>query len=149
MGTKKTTTTPAAVVNAAPAAVETKLRFFQYGKRNGEICETFAWEFNATFQGAVNKERLCHFVGRKLAELTNIYETQKAIGAPFGGFSPSKPLEFRVMGTGVASFGRVKNTFGAYIKGKKGAAVLTREQLSASVSSLLSLVEIVTDEAGI
>jgi hypothetical protein len=53
------------------------------------------------------------------------------------------------MGTGVASFGRVKNTFGAYIKGKKGASVLTREQLSASVASLLSLVEIVTDEAGI
>jgi hypothetical protein len=149
MGTKKITTTPAAI-NAAPAAeIETKLRFFQYGKRNGEICETFAWEFSASFQGAVNKERLCHFVGRKLAELTNIYETQKAIGAPFGGFSPSKPLEFRVMGTGVASFGRVKNTFGAYIKGKKGAAVLTREQLSASVASLLSLVEIVTDEAGI
>jgi hypothetical protein len=143
MGTKKITTT------TTPAAVETKLRFFQYGKRNGEICETFAWEFSATFQGAVNKERLCHFVGRKLAELTNIYETQKALGAPFGGFSPSKPLEFRVMGTGVASFGRVKNTFGAYIKGKKGSAILTREQLSASVASLLSLVEIVTDEAGI
>jgi hypothetical protein len=146
MGTKKTTTTPAAV-NAAPAAIETKLRFFQYGKRNGEICETFAWEFSATFQGEVKRDRLAHYIGRKLAELTAIYEHQKAIGMPFGGFSASKPLEFRVMGTGVASFGRVKNTFGAYLKGKKGANVLNREQLSKSVISLLSLVEIVGEGA--
>ena len=142
MGTKKTTTTAAAI-----ETTETRLRFFQYGKRNGEICETFAWEFSATFQGEVKRDRLAHYIGRKLAELTAIYEHQKAIGMPFGGFSASKPLEFRVMGTGVASFGRVKNTFGAYLKGKKGANVLNREQLSKSVISLLSLVEIVGEGA--
>ena len=147
MGTKKTTTT-AAAVNAAPAAeIETKLRFFQYGKRNGEICETFAWEFSASFQGELKRDRLAHYVGRTLAELTAIYERQKALGAPLGGFSATKPLEFRVIGTGVASFGRVKNTFNAYLKGKKGATLLTREQLSTSVSSLLELIDVVNERA--
>ncbi len=151
MGTKTTTTTKA-TTKAAAAAVElneTRLVFFQYGKRNGETCVTFQWEFEATFQGAPDTARLAAFIGRKLNELTAIYERQKAIGAPFGGFSASKPLEFKVVGTGVSSFGTLKNTFAAYIKGKKGGNVMNREQLNASVLSLLELVSVVRDGAAI
>ena len=151
MGTKKNT--PAAVKATAavntPALTETKLVFFQWGKRDGLNVETFRWEFNAQFEGAPDMGRLSQFIGRKLQELALIYERQKSIGAPFGGFSASKPLEFKVVGTGIASFGSMRNTFAAYLKGKKGGNVMTREQLAASVLSLLELVAVVRDEAAI
>ena len=154
MGTKTTTTNKAANKAAAaavnvPALTETKLIFFQWGMRDGVQEETFRWEFNAQFQGAPDMERLAQFIGRKLQELALIYERQKSIGAPFGGFSASKPLEFKGVGTGVSSFGTLKNTFAAYIKGKKGGNVMSREQLNASVLSLLELVAVVRDEAAI
>ena len=153
MGTKNTTTnkvnkTAAAAVNV-PALTETKLVFFQWGRRDGVDVETFRWEFDAQFEGAPDMGRLSQFIGRKLQELALIYERQKAIGAPFGGFSASKPLEFKVVGTGIASFGSMRNTFAAYLKGKKGGNVMTREQLAASVLSLLELVAVVRDEAAI
>jgi hypothetical protein len=151
---KTTKNAPAAVkANAAavnvPALTETKLVFFQWGMRDGVQEETFRWEFNAQFQGAPDMERLAQFIGRKLQELALIYERQKSIGAPFGGFSASKPLEFKVVGTGIASFGSMRNTFAAYLKGKKGGNVMTREQLAASVLSLLELVAVVRDDASL
>lgn len=152
MGTKNTTTTKAATKAAAAVVTEstaTELHFFQYGKRNGEICETFRYTFSAEFQGAVDKARLANFVGRKLYELAAIYEKQKALGMPFGGFSASKPLEFHVVGTGLSSFGTIKNAFGAYIKGKKGGALATREQLTQSVLSMLELISVVRESAEI
>jgi hypothetical protein len=152
MGTKKNTTAAvkatAAAVNT-PALTETKLVFFQWGRRDGVDVETFRWEFDAQFEGAPDMGRLSQFIGRKLQELALIYERQKAIGAPFGGFSASKPLEFKVVGTGIASFGSMRNTFAAYLKGKKGGNVMNREQLAASVLSLLELVAVVRDEAAI
>ena len=153
MGTKNTTTTKATTKAAAavnvPALTETKLVFFQWGMRDGVQEETFRWEFNAQFQGAPDMERLAQFIGRKLQELALIYERQKSIGAPFGGFSASKPLEFKVVGTGIASFGSMRNTFAAYLKGKKGGNVMAREQLAASVLSLLELVAVVRDDASL
>ena len=151
---KTTKNAPAAVKATAaavnvPALTETKLVFFQWGMRDGVQEETFRWEFNAQFQGAPDMERLARFIARKLQELALIYERQKAIGAPFGGFSASKPLEFKVVGTGIASFGSMRNTFAAYLKGKKGGNVMTREQLEQSVISLLALVAVVNDEAAI
>lgn len=153
MGTKKNTTpavkaTATAAIDARPLT-ETKLVFFQWGKKDGLNVETFRWEFNAQFEGAPDMERLAQFIGRKLQELALIYERQKSIGAPFGGFSASKPLEFKVVGTGIASFGSMRNTFAAYLKGKKGGNVMSREQLAASVLSLLELVAVVRDEAAI
>lgn len=152
MGTKKNTPASVKATAAAvstPALTETKLVFFQWGRRDGVNVETFRWEFNAQFEGAPDMERLALFIGRKLQELALIYERQKAIGAPFGGFSASKPLEFKVVGTGIASFGSMRNTFAAYLKGKKGGNVMTREQLSASVLSLLELVAVVRDDASL
>jgi hypothetical protein len=151
---KTTKNTPASVKATAaavntPALTETKLVFFQWGKRDGETCVTFQWEFEATFEGAPDMQRLALFIGRKLQELALIYERQREIGAPFGGFSASKPLEFKVVGTGIASFGSMRNTFAAYLKGKKGGNVMSREQLAASVLSLLELVSVVRDEAAI
>jgi hypothetical protein len=152
MATKKNTTAAvkatAAAVNT-PALTETKLVFFQWGKKDGLNVETFRWEFNAQFEGAPDMERLALFIGRKLQELALIYERQKSLGAPFGGFSASKPLEFKVVGTGIASFGSMRNTFNAYLKGKKGDKLLTREQLAISVASLLQLVSVVNDDAAL
>jgi hypothetical protein len=153
MGTKKTTTTPAAVkvatTTAIPATTETKVLLYQYGKRNGETCITATFECDATFQGELDKKRLAHYIARKVYTLTQLTEQTKAAGVPVAGFSTTKPLEFKVVGTGISSFGTIRNAFGAYIKGKRGGAILTREQLALLVNYILGVIDVQREDTEI